>query len=145
MERPILRKCQVCIICRSYFLLFGKKRQNIQLSPFKSYSSSNETRIRKHAKRGGVLYWLVGTVFNRLWRSAHCVPAEKVGKPWSVECLAPPILSGKHVRLSCSRELKFNFCFAIISATQGWITAINLLPWYYHAVAVEPLGSTARN
>ncbi len=26
---------------------------------------------------------------------------------------------------------------------QGWIAAVNLLPWYYRAVAVEPRGSTA--
>jgi hypothetical protein len=60
----ILRQCQVCMICRSSFLLFGKKRKKFYLLSFKSYLSCNETRsaIRKHAKRGGVLNSLVGTL-----------------------------------------------------------------------------------
>ncbi len=60
--RYILRKFKVCSICRSYFLLLGKK-EKIDLLPFKSYLSCNETRtIGKHENLGGILSCSVGTV-----------------------------------------------------------------------------------
>jgi hypothetical protein len=45
-------------------------------------------------------------VTNRLGRSTLWVSAGKVGEPWNVTCVAPPIFPGKRVRSSCSLEFK---------------------------------------